>query len=189
MSPLSDSAYHFTLYYRCSLTMNNITSLGAIKLFDSLREMKSSIGKLYLGGNSLDDTCIQSLGEYIRNNKNIEAISIGNKVSNNGVTALLPYFEDNTTFKYMSFSGNVEITDKSVPLLMKMVEAFNVEGVGIRSTSITDKNCFLGIYVKNQLLNKTDKLNLGLRGVDDKEMIKICSMMKTYGIDHVKEVK
>ena len=111
-------------------------------LFDMLRTTNSSIKEMWLNNNrQINDECIKSLGEYIKYNKSIEVISLNsNKISDAGIEILAPYLDGNTTFKELDLNYNKGITDKSIPLLLKMIESSHIENMDIRGTSITQEN-------------------------------------------------
>ncbi len=111
-------------------------------LFDILRAINSSIKEVELDyNNQINEECMKSLGEYIKSNKSIEGISLGyNKISDAGIEILASYLDGNTTFKRLMMDWNKGITDKSIPLLVKMIESSHIENMGIDGTSITQKN-------------------------------------------------
>ena len=72
--------------------------------------------------NELDDDCMKSLGEFIKNNQTIKNMNIGiNKITDNGIEILLPYLIGNITIKRIDISLNKGITDESVPLLIEII--------------------------------------------------------------------
>ncbi len=111
-------------------------------LFDVRRATNSSIKEVDLQNNKqINDDCMKSLGEYIKSNKSIEEISLSsNKISDTGIEILVPYLNGNTTFKRLYLYENKGITDKSIPLLLKMIESSHIENMDIKLTSITQKN-------------------------------------------------
>jgi len=122
-----------------SLWNNKITSKGASLLFNALKEYnKSIVEKIYLSGNELDDDCMKSLGEFIKNNQTIININIGYKITDKGIEILLPYLIGNITIKKINIYGNKGITDKSVPLLIEIIQKSNIQDINIYETSITE---------------------------------------------------
>ena len=111
-------------------------------LFDMLRTTNSSIKDVWLYRNKqINDECMKSVGECVKYNKYIEGISlIGNTISDTGIEIFVPYLNDNITFKGFFIESNKGITDKSIPLLVKMIESSHIEGMGIYDTSITQEN-------------------------------------------------
>ena len=111
-------------------------------LFDMLRTTNPSIKETGLSVNKqINDECMKSLGEYIKYNKSIEVISLDiNSISDVGVEILAPYLDGNTTFKQLYLNENKGITDKSIPLLVKMIESSHIENMDIIYTSITQEN-------------------------------------------------
>lgn len=145
-----------------SLGWNKITSVGATELFDALKSNNSTIKQVYLSyNNKIDDTCLKSLGEYISKNKHIETISIGGAlITDDGIQILLPYLEGNTSLKKFYLSENKGITDKSIPLLVKMIESSNLEDLTVMDSSITQKNPFEFSFIHNMIKCGKDQLQL-----------------------------
>ncbi len=95
-------------------------------IFDMLGTKNSFISDAWLYCNKqINDECMKSLGEYIKSNKCIEEISLdSNKISDTGIEVLVPYLDDNTTFKQLYLSDNKGITDKSIPYLIEIVSRY-----------------------------------------------------------------
>ncbi len=131
-------------------------------LCDMLRTTNSSIKEIYLSDNEqINDECMKSVGEYIKYNKSIEAIWLGfNTISDAGVEVLVPYLDGNTTFKRLYLSGNQRITDKSIPLLVKMIKSSHIVGMDISGTSITQENIIYISLACNILKHGSTKLDL-----------------------------
>ncbi len=133
-------------------------------LFDMLRTTNSFIKDIDLNGNKqINDECMKSVGEYIKSNKFIEEISLeNNKISDAGIEILAPYLDGNTTFKRFDLTWNEGITDKSIPLLVNMVESSHIENIRLYGTSITKKN-IIDVYVSlacNKIKNSSTHLDL-----------------------------
>lgn len=138
-----------------------MTSKGAVLLFDTLRQSNSVVSKLSVSHNQLDDEFMKSLGEYIQNNKSIEEIWLqNNKISDSGIEMLVPYFEGNNTLKRISIDGNVEITNNSIPFLVKMIKSSHVEDIGFAFTSITQSNRILVALAHNIIKNGSPVFSL-----------------------------
>ncbi len=117
-------------------------------LFDILRTTNSSIKEIWLNDDKyINDECMKSVGEYIKFNQSMEEILLGkNKISDAGIEIFAPYLDGNTTFKRLPIDYNKGITDKSIPLLVKMVESSHVERMGVNFTSITQES-IINVYV------------------------------------------
>lgn len=102
----------------------------------------SYINKIILDGNKLiDDNCIQSLGELLQNNNTIEQIDIGsNKISDKGIEELLPFSSNNSILNSLNFSKCKGITNKSIPLLIELIEKSKIKNINILGSGITEKN-------------------------------------------------
>jgi len=138
---------------------NKITSKGASILFNTLKECKSSIETINLNFNQLNDDCMESLGQFIQNSQTIKNIDIGkNKITDKGIEILLPYLIGNTTFKIFDFLWNKGITDKSIPLLIEIIQKSNIQDINIDETSITNKSILVVPLIKNIFKNGSDKI-------------------------------
>ncbi len=62
------------------------------------------------------------------------------RISDAGIEILAPYFEGNTTFKGICLEHNKGITDKSTPLLMKILESSYIVRMNVYETLITQQN-------------------------------------------------
>lgn len=122
-------------------------------MFDTLKISNSSLVAISLVHNKhIDDKCMKSVGEYIKSNKSIEYISMNHtSISDAGIEILAPYFDGNTLFRQLHLSRNKGITDKSFPLLMKMIESSCIEYIGIVDTSITQKNIIYTLSACNAI--------------------------------------
>lgn len=147
-----------------SLRNNRIASPGAINLLDTLKAIDAKVYNIMLDENKqIDDECVKSLGEYIKYNKTIEEISLrGVQISDQGIELLVPYFDGNTTFKHLDLQSNRGITDKSVPLFVKLAELSHVEYIDLHSTSISQKKSLITSLAQNAIMYKSSRLYLVL---------------------------
>lgn len=146
------------------MSYNHLTSKGAVLLFNTFKRLNSTIRKLWLYRNRLDDECISSLGEYIKSNKTIEIMSIGsNLITDKGIELLAPYLEGNLTFKYLSLYGSRIITDKAITSLTRMVESSHIEDIDIRITLVTDENVLTIPLAHNVIQYGSPKLDINSR--------------------------
>ena len=112
---------------------------------------------------------MESLGNYIKNNPHIKIIiltnyySERNEITDKGIEILSTYLEGNKTFKQFRFYGNKGITDKSIPILMKMIETSNIIITDIQRTSITDQNILVVPLVNNILKCGYDIIDLNYK--------------------------
>lgn len=148
-----------------SLYQNKITSNGAIILFDSLRSMNSRIDDISLGFNThIDDKCMDSVGEYIKNSKTIETIYLNNtNISDKGLEILASYIDDNIVLRRINFFGNERITETSIPLITKMIELSCIESFIVNGTSITQKRIFDMPIIRNQIKNGAKIIDLQVK--------------------------
>lgn len=109
----------------------------------------------------MDDDCMKAFGEYVKSNKHIETVEISSaQISDAGIEILAPYLEGNTTLRCLRLGWNKKITDKSIPLLMKMVETSRIEVMNINETSVTRTDMFIAPLTCNIIKNGTSILNL-----------------------------
>lgn len=129
-----------------------------------LRTSALQIKEIYLDSNEIRDDYVKSLGEIIKSDKPIEVISLmGTRISDTGIEMLLPYLDGNKTLKKLYLSSNLNITNRSMPLLAKMVETSRIDYLAIEFTSI-DK--IFGIAVPlgyNSLRNESTNIDLSMK--------------------------
>ncbi len=130
-----------------------------------LRTTNSSINEICLSGNQqINDSCMKSVGEYIKSNKYIEGIWLGeNNISDVGIEILAPYLDGNTTFKGFYLNFNKGITDKSIPFLVKMIESSHIVDMGINNTSITQINTLAMPLACNTFNHGSTRLDLSFK--------------------------
>lgn len=160
-----------------------ITSEGAKVLLDTLRESKSEISNLKFTLNKLDDEFIPSLGSFIQNNKHMKILDIGmNAITNKGVEMLSEYLDGNSLLKEFHLSHNANITNDSIPFLLRMIESSNIESLRINGTSVTEKNLLIVPITHNLMKCGKEALDLSDEELLDDDLIKICEGMKKYGL-------
>ena len=131
-------------------------------LFDTLRTTNSSIKGILLSGNEqINDECMKSVGEYVKSNKSIEVILLARtKISDAGIEILAPYLDGNTTFEWLYLKDNNGITDKSIPLFLKIIESSHIQSIDILGTSISQKKVFVIPLASNTVKNGLSDLSL-----------------------------
>lgn len=108
----------------------------------------------------MNDDCVMSLGEYVRNNRSLEGIYIGNnKITDKGIEILSRYLAGNITLKEVGISGNRKITDASITYLIKMIETSHIENIAFSWTGISKKNVLIVPLAANLLKNGSKKLD------------------------------
>lgn len=134
------------------LPYQEITSKGAIKLFNWLNMKKSKITKLVMRGNNLDDECMQSLGEYIQGNQYLETVSLeSNKLTSVGIEILAPYLDGNTALKILDLQENRNLWKLPASLLVKMIESSHLCYINLWFTSINQKEMIVIPLAQNVL--------------------------------------
>ena len=118
---------------------------------------------------------MESLGKFIQNSQTIEQIDIGdNIITDKGIEILLPYLIGNITIKYLNISYNKGITDKSVPLLIDIIQKSNIENMDINKTLISYERYK---EINSSLSIPIDKREIPLITIGD---VKSASKNKTY---------
>ncbi len=132
---------------------NRLSSDGVVILFNALKSFNSSIIDIDLNDNhESDDECLISIGEYIKSNNYIKTISLNStQVSDTGIEILAPYLDGNKTLNRLLFWYNGRITDKSVPMLLKMIESSHIEYIGAFMTSITQNSVLAVALAHNRI--------------------------------------
>lgn len=122
-----------------SLGGNKITSKGAAILFNTLKQNKCRVFTLYLCRNQLDDTCMGSLGEYLKTNPPLVHISlINNCITDKGVGVLSTYLGSNDTLRFCGLAGNENITDSSLPNLVNILQKSRIDDFFLVNTSLSN---------------------------------------------------
>lgn len=138
---------------------NNISSNGAIILFDALRNSNSSVLRIYLSRNRIDDESMTSLGEYIKNNKSLEGIEmIQNRVTDNGMQILSQYLIGNESLQWFSFQMNKGITDESIQHFCNMIGNSRINRLDIDGTRLTQKINIALLLIENILRYKDENI-------------------------------
>lgn len=146
---------------RVSLSDNEITSKGASLLFDCLKANDNSITYINLGSNMIDNRCIESLGEYVKISNSITKIDIGyNMISDLGIKLLAPYLSINNSITHLFLQGNENITSKSIPVLLKIIETTRLEEIEIRNVSIVKSNPLMLPLAHNVIKYASNELDL-----------------------------
>lgn len=124
-----------------SVVGNRITSKGVSKLLKTLKDCNAGVKKINLYGNELDDTCMESVGEYIEQNQEIESIWVGdNRISDKGIELLSDYLIGNYTFVSLSAQANRNITNQSMPNFLDMASKSAIKEIDIFATSVSEEN-------------------------------------------------
>lgn len=141
-------------------------------LFDTLYKNNLSIPSISLFGNALDDDTTLALDQCIKQYS----------TSNSGV-------HKNCKLKMLSLRDNKGITDKSIHLLLKMIENDAIENIDIRYTSITQQNALAVSTSIVVLKKKLNKLDLSYRSVNDDDMDMICEGISKHGCEKLREIE
>lgn len=144
---------------RNSLSHNSLTSNGIVNFIDVLKNQEVSLTSMNLSKNLLNDEAMKSLGECLQHLSSLKKLGLGwNNISDKGIDDLFPYLSDNQSLKILDLSGNENITDKSLPGLIKAMNETNIEDIHVYRTKITRENDLLVPSLSNQLKRKVDKI-------------------------------
>lgn len=126
---------------RDSFPYHQVTSKGAIMLFDTLRECNAIVSTLILSGNKLDDDCMSSLGELISHSDYLEILNIcNNNITDKGIELLSDHIIGNGKLKDLNLSNCGQITDASFPIFMELAKSSSITYIEVWGTSISDSN-------------------------------------------------
>lgn len=123
------------------MAKNNITSKGAIVLFDALKSF-SSLKSIGLSGNPLDDDCMDAMGSLLHYNPTIQTVLIDsgyvgkNHISDKGVEILSQHLIGNTVLKILAISGLTQITKNSTPVLVNLATKSGISKIITTMTAI-----------------------------------------------------
>lgn len=171
------------------LSGNRVSAEMMSMFFDRLRDINTQIENIWLNNCRLDDQFMKSLGLLIKANTSIENINVGtNMITDKGIEILGQYINSSTTLRSLSLQGNKGIIDKSVPILIKMIESSRLESVNIDDTSITQKRLLIVPLTHNVLKYGANKLNLEEKEVNDDYISKICEEFEKYGLEKLNEI-
>jgi len=125
-----------------NLSYNKITSKGFSMLVDSLLESKNkNIIEIYMDGNNLDDSCIESLGKLIKKNENMSCIHLGcNYITDKGIEKLSEYIVGNDSINYINLDGNLDITDASCETIKHMIKMSSILSIDLPDVNISEQN-------------------------------------------------
>lgn len=122
-----------------SLSGNDITSNGATLLFDMLKGCPA-VSTIYLNKNNLDDKCMHSMGQLIKERGAIKSISLwNNQLTNEAIFILEPYLKGNRRLKDINFSCNKGITDASYNVLLDVIFNTGLDDIFLMGTMVTTK--------------------------------------------------
>lgn len=114
---------------------NQITSIGASKIFESLYN-HPQILSLNFTGNSLDDKCMKELAELMSFNTTIETLSIGIRITDEGLEILAGGLIGNLSLKTLDLTNNEGITEASLPIIVDIGKKSAIKTMNVVGTSI-----------------------------------------------------
>lgn len=147
-----------------------ITSKGATLLFDTLKICKSIV-VLYIGWNEIDESCVESLGEFIKSCPTLKKLDLsgkfertrnGNQINDNingklndeFVKKLFPFIKGNKNLESIDFSNNEKITNESISYLVEIIETSNINDININKTSLSSSSIIHLMLVNSKSQNK-----------------------------------
>lgn len=105
-------------------------------LFDSLLHIDGT-KKLLLMQNEINDSCMESLGNYLRFSDTIEYVDIGqNLISDHGISQLETTLCGNVSIKTLGLSSNKGITEKSIDAFKSIAKRTSIEEVHLFGTKL-----------------------------------------------------
>lgn len=120
-----------------SLSCNEITSKGAITLFDTLKCLKLPIKFIDLSNNMVEDEAMNSIGEFIQSSECIEEVHLRDtKITNKGIEILSQYIIGTMILKKLDVSENKYITEDAIEFLVDIAKSSYVTEIKVNGTDI-----------------------------------------------------
>lgn len=117
---------------------NLITSIGAMALFDALKESNAKVEELELHRNRLSDECMDSLGEYLQSAQTVKHLGLGgNKLTNFGVEILSSYIIGDVTLKALWLYRNRKLTSLASQCLKDVAQKSYVTDISLYQTKVS----------------------------------------------------
>lgn len=130
-----------------SLSSNELSSQGIIKLCNIINQSQPKVKELWLGSNPFNNDCMTSIGEIIQNNGSLQKLSFGAvedmdnfQISDKGIEMLSDYLVGNTTLQALDFHGVYTITDGSVPYFVQIAKYSCISCLDIALTTVSDEH-------------------------------------------------
>lgn len=89
-----------------------------------------------------------------------------NKISDTGIRSLVTFLNGNMALRQLKFDGNKGITDKSIPLLLDIINNTKIEDISVEGTDTNEQISLIVPLVANVLKNEVATLNLNEKFVD-----------------------
>lgn len=111
---------------------------------------------LSLNKNQIDEEVAMKVGEFIASYKNLECVNLGScQITDQVVEILSSFIIKNTKLSVLWLDGNHGITDKSLPCIIKMIEATNLQTIKVHMTSLSELRALVLPIGINLIKNKT----------------------------------
>lgn len=140
------------------MSKNKITYKGLHLLKDHLLSECKDATEIVLSGNKLGDESIPILVEMIKRYPKLQVIEIGgNDISDAGLEQFPVDIASKSQLKSLSFAGNKNISNSSIPTLVELIQNSKIENVNLKGTSITICTTISGSFIKS-IFNGKDKI-------------------------------
>lgn len=105
---------------------------------------------------------MQELGELLKENQAMIYLYIGsNKISDTGMSSLCDHIiANNNALRYVGITACENISNKSLPLILKMIETTKIEEINLSCTGISQRNEVQAQLTLNQIKNGKTILEL-----------------------------
>ncbi len=185
---------------------NEITGKGFSTLFKSLNNCKS-LESLYLGWNSINDECINDLVNFLKKCPNIKLLDLSGrytmiygmngeqksahgKLTSEAVTILSSWVIGNPTIKRIDLSYNDKILNKSLLVLIEMIEKSSIEQFDFEGKSSIFQGKLVIPLVTNKLrCNNLIQLDLSRKNLHNDDIITICGLLKKFDSSKLEMIK
>lgn len=106
-----------------------------------LTDKKINVTRINFHGNMLDDTAMENLAAYIENNDCITHLDISmNNITDKGIEILSHSIIGHPTLKTLIIGFNGDITDASVPNILKMINESSITDLYVGEDFISEEN-------------------------------------------------
>lgn len=129
-------------------------------LLEELRTCQS-MKEIDLSRARIDDGCMECIGQYIKENKCLEKISLARNIdiTSKGIEILAPFLFNNTSLKRIDFEGCRYIKKKAIPTILSIIEQSRIEDLNLYSTGIRSLQPFNFPIARNKILNRTSRFS------------------------------
>lgn len=136
-----------------------------MNLLERFEKAQCKMNFIGISSNNIDNSCMVPLGKFLQRNPTFRGIRIGHQIDDEGINAISPYLMKETELRTFDVGGNKRITDKSIPIISKILEKSQISSFEVGETSIKDDHHLLLLQDINLIKNGAEKIDIGERYV------------------------